>query len=219
VAFFDKVVGNSYLSFRSLELWDAWFRVWVVGLLVGTELNAKMYMNYVATGDKSVLDAKKTVTGVLGSDFQPFRELFDNAAAVMDGVRSGADPKEAANTIRAMFRGVNYVPTYFRWADSRVRTTPAFTIGGMTRMYFWYLLRSPRTVFDTLYGWKPWTAYRYILSSVLKNMGLARRRSRSYVRDVFLPWNNEWVKAKEPASDSSRAAKQETSRAVAAAGD
>jgi FADH2 O2-dependent halogenase len=175
VAFFDRVVGNSFTSFRDSELWDAWFRVWVVGLLVGTELNGKMYLRYLATGDKSFLDAKITVTGVLGSDFTPFRELFEKAAAQMDAVRAGADPKVAARTIR-------------------------FTIGGMTRMYFWYLFRSPRAVFNELYGWKPWTAYRYIFSSILRNMGLSRRRTRGYIRDVFLPWNKEWVVKPEDAS-------------------
>jgi hypothetical protein len=63
----------------------------------------------------------------------------------------------------------------------------------MTRMYFWYLLRSPRPVFEELYGWKPWTAYGYIFSSILKNMRLARRRSRGYIRDVFKAWNREWT--------------------------
>jgi tetracycline 7-halogenase / FADH2 O2-dependent halogenase len=191
------VVGNSFLSFQDYELWDAWFRVWVVGLLIGTELNGKLFVRYLETGDKAILDASPqgSHSGVLGSDFKPFRELFERAAAEMDSVRAGTDPKIAAARIREMFRGLDYVPTYFRWHDAAVRTTPAFTVGGMTRMYFWYRLFSPRPVFEELYGWKPLTAYSYIFSSILKNMGLARRRSRGYVRDVFKAWNHEW---KEP---------------------
>jgi FADH2 O2-dependent halogenase len=193
VKFFDRVVGNSFTSFRDVDLWDAWFRVWVVGLLVGTEVNGKTYLRFLETGDKSALDAKKSVRGVLGSDFKPFRELFERASAEMDKVRAGGSPKEAAGNIREMFRGLDYVPTYFQWHDKAVRTTPAFTIGGMTRMYFWYLFKSPRPVFEELYGWKPWTAYMYILSSILQTMGLSRRRTRGYVRDVFKAWNLEWT--------------------------
>jgi FADH2 O2-dependent halogenase len=193
VKFFDRVVGNAFTSFRDCDLWDAWFRVWVVGLLVGTELNGKTYLQFVENGDKSILDAKKSVRGVLGSDFTQFRQLFDRAEAEMDKVRAGGDTKVAANNIREMFRGLNYVPTYFRWEDKTVRTTPAFTIGGMTRMYFWYLFKSPRAVFDELYGWKPWTAYKYIAKSILHNMGISRRRDSAYVRDVFKAWNKEWV--------------------------
>ena len=194
VKFFDRVVGNSFLSFQSPDLWDAWFRVWVVGLLVGTEVNGKAYLKFVESGgDKSALDAKKAVRSVLGSDFKPFRELFDHACAQMDLVRAGGDPKAAANNIREMFRGLDFVPTYFKWHDKTVRTTPAFTIGGMTRMYFWYLFKAPKAVFQELYGWKPQTAYLYIFSSILKAFGLSRRRNRAYVRDVFKAWNHEFA--------------------------
>lgn len=197
VRFFDRVVGNSFTSFRDIDLWDAWFRVWVVGLLVGTEVNAKTYLQFMESGDKSVLDAKKSVRGVLGSDFKPFRELFERASNQMDNVRAGGDPKEAADNIRELFRGLDYVPTYFKWHDKTVRTTPAFTIGGMTRMYFWYLFKSPRAVFHELYGWKPWTAYKSILMSILHNMGISRRRTRGYIRDVFKAWNKEWMSPQE----------------------
>jgi tetracycline 7-halogenase / FADH2 O2-dependent halogenase len=197
--FFDRVVGNSFLSFQDYDLWDAWFRVWVVGLLIGTELNGKLFVRYLETGDKAILDASPqgSHSGVLGSDYKPFRELFERASAEMDRVRTGADPKMAAARIREMFRGLDYVPTYFRWHDAAVRTTPAFTVGGMTRMYFWYRLRSPRPVFEELYGWKPLTAYGYIFSSILKNIGLARRRRRGYIRDVFQAWNNEWTEPEQ----------------------
>ena len=197
VRFFDRVVGNSFTSFRDIDLWDAWFRVWVVGLLVGTELNAKTYLQFIESGDKSVLDAKKSVRGVLGSDFKQFSELFDRACGQMDKVRAGGDPKEAANNIRELFRGLDFVPTYFKWHDKSVRTTPAFTVGGMTRMYFWYLFKSPRKVFQELYGWRPWTAYKYVLMSILHTMGLNRRRTNSYIRDVFTAWNKEWMLPKE----------------------
>ena len=204
--FFDRVVGNSFLSFQSWELWDAWFRVWVVGLLIGTELNAKPFIRYLETGDKAELQASKqgSHSGVLGSDYKPFRELFERASAEMDAVRGGADPKHAAARIREMFRGIDYVPTYFRWHDPAVRTTPAFTIGGMTRMYFWYLLRAPRPVFNELYGWKPLTAYGYIFSSILKNIRLSRRRSSGYIRDVFQAWNREWTAARATPAVSRR---------------
>ena len=207
VKFFDRVVGNSFTSFRDIDLWDAWFRVWVVGLLVGTELNGKTYLQFIESGDKSVLDAKTSVRGVLGSDFKQFRELFERASSQMENVRAGGDPKEAANNIREMFRGLDYVPTYFQWHDKAVRTTPAFTIGGMTRMYFWYLFKSPRVVFQELYGWKPWTAYKYIFGSILHTMGINRRRTNGYVRDVFKAWNKEWVSPKgaQPAMAPARA--------------
>jgi len=195
VRFFDRVVGNSFLSFQDCELWDAWYRVWVVGLLIGTELNGKLYMRYLETGDKSVLGTSRHPphTGLIGSEYKPFRELFERAHAEMDRVRAGGDPKKAAARIREMFRNLNYVPTYFRWHDPAVRTTPAFTLGGLTRMYFWYLLKSPKPVYRELFGWNPLAAYGYIFGRIWQNVSAARQRTWRYIRDVFHAQNNEWT--------------------------
>src|SRR5262249_57010144 len=81
----------------------------------------------------------------------------------------------------------------FRWHDPSVRTTPAFTLWGMTRMYFWYFLRTPRELRKRLYGWSPITAYGVVLRSLLENRRLALRRRRSYVRDAFKAWNDDWT--------------------------
>jgi hypothetical protein len=189
----------------------------VVGLLIGTELNGKSFMRYLETGDKSTLDAAGQ--GVVGSGYKPFLELFEKADAAMMRVRNeGADPKQAAKEICALFKGVNYVPTYFKWHDTSVRTTPAFTIGGMTRMYFWYLFKSPRCVFQDLYGWKPLTAYGYIFSAIMKNVRLARRRRRGYIRDVFMPWNKEWTDVEQsPRSEALKPAAAVTEMQVSSA--
>lgn len=200
VQFFDRVVGNAYTSYRDPDLWDAWFRVWVVGLLIGTEINGKLYLKYLESGrdSKSLVDSRPT--GVVGSDYAPFRDLFYRADAEMEAVRAGTrTTKEAADNIREMFRHVNYVPTYFNWHDKTVRTTPAFTIGGMTKMYFWYRLFAPKEVFEHLYDWGPLTAYSYIFEAVLRNRRLAKRRNSSYIRDVFLPWNQEFAVSEQRA--------------------
>ena len=195
VQFFDRVVGNSFTSFRDIDLWDAWFRVWVVGLLVGTELNGKTYLQFIWNQATNRFSMQKI--GARRSGFR-FRAVSRSVRARFQrngrGRRGRRSKGSRANNIREMFRGLDYVPTYFKWHDKTVRTTPAFTIGGMTRMYFWYLFKSPRVVFQELYGWKPWTAYKYILVSILHNMGISRRRTRGYIRDVFKAWNSkeEW---------------------------
>ena len=112
----------------------------------------------------------------------------------MDEVRRRrAEPKAAAARIRGLFKGLPYVPTYFRWHDPNVRTTPAFTVWGMTRMYFWYFFRTPRALRKRLYDWSPLTGYASHPESLLENRRLALRRKRSYVRDVFKAWNDDWT--------------------------
>ncbi len=195
IAYFDSVVGSSFVAFRDAELWDSWFRVWVVALLIGTELSANVYLKYVETKDPRVLEQSggPPYTTLLGGAFPEWRVVYDQALALMDGVRSGAAaPKETAAKIRGLFKDLPFVPTYFRWHDPSVRTTPAFTLWGMTRMYFWYFFRTPRAMRKRLYGWSPLTAYGVVFKSLLTNRRLALRRKRSYVRDVFKAWNNDW---------------------------
>ena len=55
ITYADKVVGSSFVSFRDYELWDAWYRVWVLGLFIGTATNATIYLKYIETGDLEVL--------------------------------------------------------------------------------------------------------------------------------------------------------------------
>jgi FADH2 O2-dependent halogenase len=197
---FDDVVSSSFVAFRDYKLWDAWFRVWVVGLLIGTALNANLYLRYLETKDKRVLDEteKEPYTGVLGLGFPEFRQLFDRALDEINAVRAGGDPQKAGDNIRSLFKALPYVPTYFQWHDAKSRTTPAFTCWGMTRMYFWYILKSPRHVRKLLFDWKPLTAYMFILSSIWESNRLSRRRKSFYIRDVFKAWNKDWVTESTP---------------------
>ena len=198
ISYFDSVVGSSFVAFRDAELWDAWFRVWVVALLIGTELNANTYLSYVETKDPAVLEqsGREPNTILLGGGFPEWREVYEKALAQMDRVRAGeVQPKAAAAMIRGLFKGLPYVPTYFRWHDPAVRTTPAFTVWGMTRMYFWYFFKTPRAMRKRLYNWSPFTGYGVILKSLRENSRLARNRKRRYERDVFKAWNEDWTEA------------------------
>ena len=193
---YDLVVSNAFDAFPHYDLWDAWYRVWVSGMLVSTELNADLYLRHLETGDPAVLDATETApyNDVLGYGFGPQRRLFDAAHAAMERFRSGeATAAEAAAAIRDLYRETAFVPSYWRWHDPAVRATPAFTLWGMTRMYFWYRLRAPREVSRQLYGWGPWTAYRYIFRSIRAHNKQSRRRRNTFVRDVFRAWNRDWA--------------------------
>lgn len=192
---FDEVVASSFVSFRDYELWDAWFRVWVVGLLVSTCLNAKLYLRYLETGDPAVLEESNhpPYTGALGTELGYFKAYYENALEIIRQVRDGElEPKPAAKALRKIWRHAHVVPTTWDWSNPQVRTTPAFTVWGVTKLYFWYRLRAPRSIDRALFGWSPITAYRYILRSIWEISRSSTRRRRQYVRDVFKAWNRDW---------------------------
>lgn len=93
---------------------------------------------------------------------------------------------------------LSYVPTYFRWHDKRTRTTPAFTVPGITRMYFWYRLFAPKEVWKSFFGWSPWTAYGYVFSTLWTTSRLSRRSSWLFVRDTFKAWNRDYLAPQGP---------------------
>jgi FADH2 O2-dependent halogenase len=199
ISYADEVVSCSFVAFRDFNLWDAWFRVWVVALFIGTCLNASLYLKYLETKDKRILEnsGKEPHSVLLGGKFEEFQKLYRQALAEMDAVRDGLkEPKEAAATIRGLFKGLKYVPDYWRWHEAEVRTTPAFTIWGMTKMYFWFLFYSPAHLRKSLFGWSSLTAYKYILNSIREDRHLSKRRNRMYVRDVFTAWNMDWEESK-----------------------
>ena len=207
IGYADEVVSSSFVAFRDFDLWDAWYRVWVVALLIGTSLNASLYLKYRRTKDKRVLDecSKEPYSVLLGGKFPEFQKLYRVALAEMDRVRDGqTSPAEAAQKIRGLFKGIKYVPTYWRWHEKSVRTTPAFTVWGMTKMYIWFLLFAPREMRQPLYSWNPLTAYRYVFGSILENNVASRRRKRSYIRDVFKAWNLDWLPAKSVGPNGNR---------------
>ncbi len=192
---YDKVVGYSFESFQDYDLWDAWYRVWVIGLLIGTAINANQFLKYMEKKDKSILKYSESgpYTGLLGSKFAEFRPTLDKALDGMALVRKGErDPKEAAKAIVALFENMNYTPTFWQWSDTSVRSTPAFTVWGMTKMYIWYLLNAPKDVRKVMMGWNPLTAYGYVFKSIVASARSNKRRRRNYVRDVFKHWNKDW---------------------------
>jgi FADH2 O2-dependent halogenase len=195
ISYADEIVASSFVAFRDFDLWDAWYRIWVVALFIGTALNASLYLKYLETKDKSILDRSGTepYSVLLGGRFPEFQQLYRQALAQMDMVRDGqTSPSEAAKKIRDLFEPIKYLPAYFHWHQAEVRTTPAFTVWGMTRMYFWFVFRSPAHLRKALFGWSPFTAYRYIWNSIRANSRRSRSRNRLYVRDVFGAWNSDW---------------------------
>ena len=191
---FDKMVSNAYVSFQDYELWDAWYRVWVIALLVSTTLNANQYLKYLETKDRSILkwSEKEPYNAPLGYRFPESRDMFDKACALMDQVRNGQlSPKIAAAKIRLLFKDMNYCPSYWKWDDPNVRSTPAFTIWGMTKMYLWYYFKAPKHVKEVMYDWSPFTAYKYIFQSIRSSNRSSKKRKKKFTRDVFRAWNNE----------------------------
>ncbi len=198
---YDRVVAGSFRAFPHFELWDAWYRLWVVSNFIATALNTNLYFKYLNTNDPAWLhkSEKLPFRGVLGSTFEPHAQLFEQALARMEAFESGdISSEDAAHHIRALYKDLPYLPTYYRWHDARIRTTPTFTVWQATRLFHWFFWNVPRAMKKQIFDWSMLKAYVYIFQGIRESGYLARRRNRHYLRDTFKAWNRDWRGGAEP---------------------
>jgi len=111
----DRLVYGAYVSFRDFDLWNAWFRVWALGVGLGDLKLASIYRRYKASHDDSILPDAEEPMGLFYSQHKGFGELLDAAVAKMDEVEAGTvDPKEASRYIFSLIRNAkfNATPTH-----------------------------------------------------------------------------------------------------------
>jgi len=155
---YDEVVSCSYLSFRSYELWDAWFRVWVTGNFLGTVSSTQLFFNYLGSGNKKYLH--KTSNGPLGIRLKEQNRFFSECYTAMGNFERGGILKEdAIDKILEMIRGHELIPNYFDWGNTRVRCTPSFGFWGTVRLYLWSKLKAKNGVSQRLFSYNPWKSF------------------------------------------------------------
>jgi len=105
----DRLVYGAYVSFRDFDLWNAWFRVWALGVGLGDLNLASIYRRYKASRDESILPDAEEPLGLFYSQHKGFGELLDKAVAKMDEVEAGtADTKEASRYIFSLIRNAKF---------------------------------------------------------------------------------------------------------------
>lgn len=128
--FNDDLVANSYTSFKSWYLWNAWFRVWSLGQILATfEIN-RAYARYLDSHDAAVLDTleRQAPDGAI-PEYPPARAILAKVSELTKAVQyDGADPRAAAEEILEHLRAADFVPPAFGLADPDNHWTDASTV-------------------------------------------------------------------------------------------
>ena len=192
---YDTMIANAFHSFKDFELWDAWFRIWVAGNFVATCLNTNLFINYMAKKDISIFERCKQApfSGVLGSHFEPGKEVFDRADELMARHLKGElTAKEAGDATRQLFANIKFMPSYFRWHDRRKRYPSTFTVPSGTRMFLWFALKAPKPIRQAMMAWKVTGIYAYVWRCLWAHRKRNNRRKFGYFRDTFLAKSRDW---------------------------
>ena len=107
----DRTASSAYTSWRDFELWNAWFRVWALGVGLGDLKLASIYRRYLKSHDDSILPDAEEPMGLFYSQHPGFGELYNAAEAKMTQVENGqVDPKAASNYIFDLIRNAKFAP-------------------------------------------------------------------------------------------------------------
>ncbi|MCB9794628.1 MAG: tryptophan 7-halogenase [Alphaproteobacteria bacterium] len=187
VDIYDRFVANSYRAFPDFDLWDAWYRVWVIALLIGTGVSGNLYLKLLEGAGPELFQspAAARLSGALGAAVPECREWLDKAFATFERLDEGASPAEVAAELRAQLRETPCSPDYWRFDDPAVRATPAFTMPGMARLYAWFHREAPRSLALTIFDWSLVTAVRYFFREWWRQRRRGRGRSWGYFSDGF----------------------------------
>ena len=144
-------------------------------------------MNYENTGDERWLSRtmEGSNAGVLGSHFGSHAKMFEEADRFMENYAAGhITAAEAASGIRSLIADLDYLPSYYNWHRKEVRSTPAYTVPDMTKMYLWFAFFAPKEVRKDLMGSKLSGVFSYTWKNLKQHRARVSSR-RSYLRDIF----------------------------------
>ncbi|MBC7975207.1 MAG: tryptophan 7-halogenase [Myxococcales bacterium] len=144
----DKLVSCSYSSFRDYELWNAWYRVWVMGSFLATLRLQRAKMRYDETGDLAFLEQLEhpPFPGRVSPDYAPFNALFEKAVAVMDEVDAGRMSTTAArDALFALLETATYAPPVYPFTDPELRYSVADQ-RAVERVKQWIVAKAPEDI-------------------------------------------------------------------------
>jgi FADH2 O2-dependent halogenase len=150
----DDLVYSSYVGFRDFNLWNAAYRTWEVGTVLGTLVLENAYFRFLRNGDDGEFRALEEL-GAPGSPL-PISEDFTTlgpytrqlAEEVEAGKRTSGD---AADRLFDRLRHSDYIPPSFALADPENRYFHA-TPPKMARAVKWSRTKAPREMGDMVRG-------------------------------------------------------------------
>ena len=121
----DQLVNCAYISFVDFDLWNAWFRVWALGMGLGAVRLAGMHKKFLNTLNPTFLPDADEPSGFfhISPRHEEFKNLWNAAVAEIESVEEKKiPPKYAAQRILTMLDEADFVPHILNLSDSERRS-------------------------------------------------------------------------------------------------
>jgi FADH2 O2-dependent halogenase len=151
----DKLVNSSYISFVDFDLWNAWYRTWVIGAFYGWLRLDRRHKQWEDSGDISFLERLEEPRwyGSLSPDLEPFAELFEATTGIVEGVEAGTlTPAQATDKIMTLMRDADFVPPMFEIGNPEQRHTVPLDHETYLAMLHWFRKSAPADARKLFFG-------------------------------------------------------------------
>jgi FADH2 O2-dependent halogenase len=140
----DKIVHHAYICFKDWKLWNAWFRIWALGVGLGDLRLASIWHRYAATHDESILPDAEEPMGLFYSNHKGFEKLFNQACAYVDDFQAGKmGVDDTANAILKLLADCKFASPGSRLGDASMRYINFGSPSAMAGALKWVLTSAP----------------------------------------------------------------------------
>jgi FADH2 O2-dependent halogenase len=141
ITYNDRLVACSFTAFSDFGLWNAWYRIWVLGAFLGWLRLTRAYRKYQEGAGPGVFDALEDAPhpGCLCPGLEEYASLFEATATEVEAVSErGAPPDRAAARILELIRQSEVVPPVLALDDLSKRHTPLFDLASLLDLFRWF---------------------------------------------------------------------------------
>ncbi|MBZ4016050.1 NAD(P)/FAD-dependent oxidoreductase [Streptomyces purpurogeneiscleroticus] len=150
----DGLVNSSFLAFDSYDLWNAVFRIWAFGSVVGGFRLQRALSAHRRTHQDGIFRALEEVpnVGLWWPDHAEYKKLFDSMVTQCEAFEQGQiSASDAAAELFRQLAEADYIPKGIGFADPDTRflfPTPA----KLARMCYWLAAEAPTDMREMIGG-------------------------------------------------------------------
>jgi tetracycline 7-halogenase / FADH2 O2-dependent halogenase len=140
----DRICNCAYISFNDFELWNAWFRIWMIGVGLGDLRLAAVYRRFKASHDVAVLPDAEEPMGLFFSNHLGYKAMFEAAEAKMLAYEAGQmTAHEASSAIFKLVEDCKFSPPSNRLFDPERRWVNQGSFGAIVKSLWWLAKDAP----------------------------------------------------------------------------
>lgn len=196
IAYFDRLVRGSYIAFGDFELWNAWYKLWMLGTLYGSCGALELIGRHRKSGDPAAFAAceQQPFRGIQATDLPPYFELFGQSYDAMEEVAAGTrDRSEAVDHILGLIARSGLWPEVWGPPGREHRNPGAFLMLGLPRLRSWLLGRARTQPFCTYLGnLGNLDVMRMAVSDLGEEWSSPGGAPGLLTRDLLWSWNEDW---------------------------